>query len=628
VRVLIDFCDPYSNSDGLRCAFDEPTQTLVAHTLAQVKPLLDEVEALSRQGLWCVGYVRYEAAPAFDTALVAHDSTGPLAWFGVYAQALPWPDPPHLDPFDTASASPGNAPATTPQVQWCSHLSPVDFEAQMETIHQAIAAGEFYQVNYTAPLTGEFTDDTCKFFNRLHQAQPNGYAAFIDTGFEQVLSVSPELFFDWHPGSKAQSGQILTRPMKGTAPRGKDAAEDHWLANTLMASPKERAENVMIVDLLRNDLSRIAEPFSVKVPTLFKVQTLPTVLQMVSDVTANTRPGTRLSDVFTALFPCGSVTGAPKVQAMRAIKTLEPQPRGIYCGAIGVVRPGGHATFNVAIRTVTVHGETATCGIGSGITADATANAEWREWQHKRLFLERASVQFSLLETLRLEHGKYVNLIAHLTRLERAARHFSYPFDEALVRQMLEKLAADSMANETNAFAGVADCGVDLHRPGRLKSATQASTWRVRLLLDASGHPSVEKFLLNQSPEPVKLALAATYFEASHSEFTRFKTTRRAHYEAFAPTAPSVFDTLLYNAQGELTECTRGNIALLMNGRWVTPPLHCGLLDGVGRYQYLQQRRLTEAVVRLEDLPRVQALAFINSLRGWLDARQYFPIQV
>lgn len=586
MQVLIDFCDPHGGDSALRCAFDAPHQTLVAQTLAEVKPLLDQVSALSQQGFWCVGYLRYEAAPAFDAALVVHEADGPLAWFGVYPQALPWPD-------ETSAQE-------TTQVSWRTPLSRADFEAHMAHIHQAIAAGEFYQVNYTAPLTGEFTGSPLELFSRLQRAQPQGYAAYIDTGLEQVLSVSPELFFDWQPGLDGHSGQILTRPMKGTAPRGNSPAKDAALALAMQASPKERAENVMIVDLLRNDLSRIAEPFSVQVPELFKVQTLPTVFQMVSDVTARTRPGIRLTEVFAALFPCGSITGAPKVQAMRTLKTLEPEPRGVYCGAIGVVRPGGHASFNVAIRTVTLRGPAARCGIGSGITFDASATAEWQEWQHKRAFLDRASTSFELLETLRLERGEFIHLIAHLARLKRAARHFGYVFDESNIQAALQALRAEVDANH--------------------------SVWRVRLLLAANGQVQVEKFIHNQLPAPVLIAQAATPFAASKSEFTRFKTTRRAHYEAFAPTDPEVFDTLLYNTDCELTECTRGNIALKLDGQWLTPALHCGLLGGVGREMALNEGRLREAVIRLEDLPRVQAVAFVNSLRGWVQARLKTPI--
>jgi len=589
--TLIDFADPLGETNHLRCAFDQPLRTLVAHTHEQVKPVLGAVQAAAKAGLWCVGYVRYEAAPAFDAALQTHPADGVLAWFGVFDQALPWPDD-RDTPVEAA-------------LHWRSSLTREAFDAHMARIHQAIAAGAFYQVNYTTLLHGDFSGDPGALFTRLQRAQPGGYAACIDTGDEQVLSVSPELFFDWD--GSAAGGRILTRPMKGTAARGATPEDDAAQVAALKRSPKERAENVMIVDLLRNDLSRIAQPNSVKVPALFTVQSLPTVHQMVSDVTAGTRAGTTLAEVFGALFPCGSITGAPKVRAMQEICALEPQPRGVYCGAIGVVRPGGHATFNVAIRTVTLRGAQATCGIGSGITADATADAEWQEWQVKQRFLERASTPFELLETLRLQDGVFHNSGAHLARLERAASHFGYAFDAGRVQQTLAALTADASFDLQDGLLPV--------------PKTTSTAWRVRLLLAASGQTRAEKFILNQPLAPVLIALAATHFEASESEFTRFKTTRRAHYEAFAPTDPGVFDTLLYNPQGELTECTRGNIALKLDGVWVTPPLRCGLLDGVGRDIALKDGRLTEQVVRVDDLPRVQAVAFINSLRGWVQAK-------
>ncbi|WP_244618192.1 aminodeoxychorismate synthase component I [Rhodoferax sediminis] len=574
MQTLIDFVATRGDrGSALRAAFGAPREVLAAHTVAQVVPVLQAVDAMARQGRWCVGYLRYEAAPAFDTALAVHGgSDGPLAWFGVHDAAQPWP------PMDIGAGAPG--------AEWQSDLPRTTFEQRMAEIHQAIAAGQLYQVNYTAPLQAEFRGDARAWFMRLRQAQPHGYAAFIDSGTEQVLSVSPELFFDW------RDGRILARPMKGTAPRGATAADDEALAARLAASPKERAENVMIVDLIRNDLSRIAKPFSVRVPRLFHLEALPTVWQMTSDVEALTRDGTTLANVFTALFPCGSITGAPKVQAMRMICDLEPQPRGVYCGAVGVVRPGGHATFNVAIRTVTLRGTAASCGIGSGITADAQAEGEWQEWRHKRAFLERASQPFELLETLALEGGALRDAPAHLARMADAAAHFAYPWDAAHVAGRLRQL-------------------VDAHLQGR---------WRVRLRLDAGGQVQAEAYALDLTPTPVRLRLATSALEEADSEFVRFKTTRRAHYDAFAPSEPDVFDTLLWNRRGEITECTRGNVALLLDGRWVTPALHCGLLGGIGRARWLREGRLAEAVVRVDELQRVQALAFVNSLRGWVDA--------
>ncbi|MBB3639428.1 aminodeoxychorismate synthase component I [Variovorax atrisoli] len=575
-RTLIDFARPHGEAGRLRLCFGAPSRVLAARTAAEVRPVLDAVEALAREGHWCVGYLRYEAAAAFDRAFAVHAADGPLAWFGVHDEALPWPD---------ATGDAALAP-----IGWELDLSRADFDVRMQAIHRAIAHGKLYQLNYTAALHARFHGDAQALFMALRQAQPDGYTAFIDTGEEQVLSVSPELFFDW------QDDRILTRPMKGTAPRGATQAEDEALAQRLRTVPKERAENVMIVDLIRNDLSRIARPFSVQVPRLFHTEALPTVWQMTSDVEARVRESTTLADVFAALFPCGSITGAPKVSAMRMIRDLEPGPRGVYCGAVGVVQPGGHATFNVPIRTVTLRDGKARCGIGSGITADARADAEWEEWRHKRAFLDRAgraaTPSFDLLETLALTDGELRDAPAHLARMAAAAAHFGRPWNHASVASCLDDL----------------------------KARHSAGTWRVRLLLDAQGMPRAEAFAMEAPPARVRLQLATRPFDEAHGEFTRFKTTRRAHYEAFAPTQPGVFDTLLWNRDGEITECTRGNIALLLDGRWVTPPLHCGLLNGIGRANRVRDGQLAEAVVRVEDLPRVQALAFVNSLRGWLDA--------
>ena len=595
ITALIDFVDPLNSAaPRLRHAFGPPCAVLVAHTLAEVRPVLDAVQAAAQQGQWCVGHVAYEAAPAFDAALAVHPADGPLAWFAVYDEALPWP-------ADDEGAQ-GDA-----RVQWHESCSREAFGASVAQIQQAIANGELYQVNLTAPLLGEWTGEPPAnapraLFAALKRAQPGGYAAFIDTGDAQMLSVSPELFFDWQETgekeSEGEGGRILARPMKGTAARGDTPALDAAQAAALRASPKERAENVMIVDLLRNDLSRIAQPFSVRVPRLFHTQALPTVWQMTSDVQAKTRAGTTLADVFGALFPCGSVTGAPKVRAMQMIRRLEPEPRGVYCGAIGVVRPGQQAgaiqaTFNVPIRTVAVQSGRLRCGIGSGITSGALPDAEWQEWRDKRKFLERASMPFDLLETLALEGGQLRHLNEHLQRLTSAAAHFAYPWDGDKAERCLRELA----------------------------QAYPQGLWRVRLLLDARGNARAEAFAMEASPAQVRLQLADRPLVEAHGEFVRFKTTRRAHYDAFTPTAPGVFDSVLFNEQGEITECTRGNVALLLDGQWVTPPLACGLLPGVGRTLALREGKLVQAVVRLEDLPRVQGWAFVNSVRGWIAAR-------
>ena len=586
---LFDFSDPRdAGAQRLRHVFGTPRQVLVAHALHEVRSVVEAAEAAARAGAWVLGWLCYEAAPAFDPALVVHapqEGTA-LAWFAVHDAPGAWPQ------------APAQGAAT---IDWHGQPALAAFEQALAQIQQGIAAGAYYQVNFTAPLRGRFEGDAAALFAALQRAQPGGYAAHVDAGDgTQVLSVSPELFFDWQAGPDGQ-GEILARPMKGTAARGATPAQDAAQAAQLRASPKERAENVMIVDLLRNDLSRIAEPHSVRVPRLFHAEQLPTVWQMTSDVQARTRAGTRLVDVLAALFPCGSVTGAPKVQAMRTIHALEDGPRGVYCGALGLLRPAPQrgagamaATFNVPIRTIELHGAQARCGIGSGIVWGARSDAEWREWETKRAFVERASAPFEILETLALEGGAYRHMAEHLARMRASAAHFGYPFEDAAVHGCLHALA----------------------------EAHPGGPWRVRLLLDARGVPRAEAFALAATPQPVRLALAARPLAQAHSEWVRHKTTRRAHYAAFAPAAGSgVFDTILHNAAGEITETTFGNIAALLDGRWITPPLACGLLPGVGRAVALRTGRVQEGLLRLQDVPRVQQWAFVNSLRGWLEAQ-------
>ena len=387
--------------------------------------------------------------------------------------------------------------------------------------------------------------------------------------------------------------------MKGTAARGATSALDAAQARYLQTAVKERAENVMIVDLLRNELGRIAQTGSVQVPSLFNVQALPTVWQMTSDVRAQLPQGTSLLEVFTALFPCGSVTGAPKRAAMQAIAALETEPRGWYCGALGVVRPDGvggiRATFNVPIRTLVVQGaqhQHLRCGIGCGITADATAAGEWQKWRTKQAFIERVSMDFEIVTTMALQDGVFRHLPLHLQRLQEAAAHFGYPLDTRALELTLHHVR-------------------DTHPNG---------LWRVRLALGREGLFDSQVVVCAPPPPVAYLQLATAPIAQAQGEFVRFKTSRRAHYEHFAPPA-HLFDTVLWNEAGEITEGTRGNVAALMEGQWVTPALSCGLLNGVGCQVALAEGRMVEGVIRVEDVPRVQQWAFVNSLRGWMPAQ-------
>lgn len=313
---------------------------------------------------------------------------------------------------------------------------------------------------------------------------------------------------------------------------------------------------------------------------------------MTSTIAAETVPGTDLAQIFAALFPCGSITGAPKIAAMQAIAELEASPRGAYCGALGVAQPGGAALFSVGIRTVAIAGGQAECGLGSGVTWDSSPAAEYDECQVKRRFLLRASAAFDLLESIRLEDGAFWLLDRHLERLARAAEHFGFPFDRGAIERSLAEVAA--------------------------RHATGAHA--VRLLLSRSGTVKTENSPPPVTPPHPKVALASAPV-SSDDEFLRYKTTNRAVYEAFAPKNPDVFDTLLYNERGEITEFTRGNVALALDGKWVTPPEASGLLPGTLRSELLAQGKLAERIVRREDLARATALWFLNSLRGTVTVR-------
>lgn len=611
--ALLDFPGPTPDAPGQpqaprqRWRFDRPTRWLVAHDPSQVPALLDAAHAYAQAGQWCVGWVAYEAAPGLNPYLPvkALPPGQPYAVWAVFDKAQPWP----LDDEVLPTAQPWS---TGP---WQADLDTATAQARIAQIHELIRAGEVYQINLTTQLHGAFEGEPASlwsYFMALRRSQPQGYGLMLDARAAcrapgAVLSVSPELFFDW------DGGTITTRPMKGTAARGLDAVSDQAAAAHLQASAKERAENLMIVDLLRNDLSRVAEVGSVKVPSLFDVQALPTVWQMTSTITARSRAGLKLSEAFAALFPCGSVTGAPKRQAMHHIARLERGPRGVYCGAVGLMAPGGRVTFNVPIRTVCLNTPpppapwSAHCGIGSGITLDATPEGETAEWHAKQAFLKRADQPFQLLESLRLDAGRIARQGLHLARLSSSAQHFGWRRDEALSQHLQEALDQVSQTHPQGVH-------------------------KVRLLLDVHGHVDVQANPLSgpgsvahDLPLPDDAAqvdvMLATHAMPDADDFVRHKTTRREAYAAFAP-PPGIFDTLLYNQAGELTEFTIGNLAIqLGDGHWYTPPLSAGLLPGVMRASLIQQGVLQERTVLLADLKSAQGLALLNSVRGWLPVK-------
>jgi para-aminobenzoate synthetase/4-amino-4-deoxychorismate lyase len=572
--------------------FGTPVRTVVAGRLDEVVDALRAVDAASAAGLWAAGFVSYDAAPAFDPAFVVPRSRGgagdglPLVWFGLYE-----------GPVDPAGLTPLGAPPEPPG-PWRSSMPRAAYETALAEVKQAIRRGDTYQTNLTLRLTTGWDGGAADpdRYLRLLGAQGEAFGAYLDLGRHHVLSVSPELFF-------ARSGERLTtRPMKGTARRGRSSQEDEARLAALRCSGKDRAENVMITDLLRNDLGRVAAPGTVDVPALCVPERFPTVWQLTSTVTADVAPERGLAEVFGALFPCGSITGAPKIATMSLIAELETDARGLYCGAVGVVAPGGDATFSVAIRTVVADTlrRTATYGVGSGVTVDSTPAGEHDELLAKAAVLTApAAPAFDLLETLRLEDGRWWQRDAHLRRLARSAAYFGRPDPVPAAAAALDAVA--------------------LTRPeGR---------WRVRLVVDPGGCARTEAApLLPSSEAPMSLALAADPVDPD-DVFLAHKTTWR---QAYAPhrrraAALGADDTLLWNTRGEVTETTHGNVAVRDGDDWWTPPVSCGLLPGVERELALAEGRVRERVLTVAALRAVLGrggeLWFLNSVRGWRRAQ-------
>ena len=451
--------------------------------------------------------------------------------------------------------------------------------------------GDTYQVNFTFPLCARLALDPWALFSSLFHTQRPRYAAYLDTGRFAIASVSPELFFDW------RDDRLSTRPMKGTAPRGGSPRADDLQAQALAASEKDRAENLMIVDMLRNDLGRVAQLGSVEVGELFAIERYPTLLQMTSSVEARTSAG--LPEIMAALFPCASVTGAPKVRTMEIIAQTEQAPRGVYTGAIGYVGPGRRARFNVAIRTVVVDRESGeSCyGVGSGVVADSSAAGEYAECLLKARILSEAP--FRLLETMRWtpQEGFFLGG-QHVDRLLASAAFFGGDVSRPAVEAELQALA------------------------GRLREAS-----RVRLLVDLDGRVEIEatrldtRFSHPDSPfstgdlTSVPVALAKTPVEET-SPWLYHKTTRREVYDRALRESPGVEEVILWNSRGEVTESCRANVVLDLGDGFVTPQVASGLLAGTYRASLLGKGRVREQVVKVADLAQARRLFLVNSVRG------------
>ncbi|HOZ48879.1 MAG TPA: aminodeoxychorismate synthase component I [Candidatus Hydrogenedentes bacterium] len=547
--------------------FDDPERIVSASTLGEVRDCLASVESAVSGGLMAAGFITYEAASGLHSELVTQKATElPLACFGLFRKCS-----------DTAAMAEGTGAMDLGP--WQAAVSREEYLNGVNRIRSLIAAGDTYQVNYTFPLRARFAGDPVGWFRRLVDAQPTEYGAYLDFGRFKVLSVSPELFF------RLDGRRLTTRPMKGTRPRGRFREEDERLRRELLASEKERAENAMIVDLLRNDMGRVSETGSVCVSDLFTAEPYPTVWQMTSTITSETKAS--FGDIVAALFPSGSVTGAPKVRTMQIIGELEPAPRGVYCGAVGWLMPGRQAQFNVAIRTVlidTLKGA-ASYHVGSGITWDSEASAEYEECMAKARVLDACGAEFELVESLRYDGG-YFLLDEHVDRMRWSAERLGFRFEQNTIRSALGAAPLGSHPQKVRLL---------LHRTGACRTETQPiepiGEWRVGL-----------------AREPID----------TNDLFLYHKTTARAVYAQLKSGRPDCDDVILWNRRGEVTESTIANVVAELDGKRVTPPVACGLLPGTMRADLLRSGEICERVVPMAGLTRATRIWLVNSVRKWI----------
>jgi len=588
-------CPPFVLLDDARAEgaaparlFLHPAEVLTAHTSTEIPALLDAIETARARGLHAAGYLAYEAGKGLASAWRgAADTAGkdaPVGWFGLFGEVL------RIDADAVSSLLPDPASAWVGTVR--PRMARADYLAAIDAVLELIRGGDIYQANYTFRADVPVQGNPLAAYARLRRTARAGYGGFVWTGAQAIASLSPELFF------ALRGREVMARPMKGTAARLADAGADAAAARALANDPKQRAENLMIVDLIRNDLSRVAVPGSVAVPDLFRVESYPTIHQLVSDVAATLPARAGAVDILRAAFPCGSITGAPKVRAMEIIDALEAEPRGIYTGSIGFIDAAGDAAFNVAIRTLIFPSQRglqegaacATLGLGSGIVADSQPVEEWRECLAKGEFVGAAGESFDLIETMLFDPVEGVQrLEGHLARMKASAAALGFTFDRHGARNSLQSATF------------------------RLRSAA-----RVRMRLASSGALAVEVSPLPRLAElPVPVAVQAAPMAADDFRLSH-KTSLRAAYDAARAESGAV-EVVFVDEPGFVTEGSWSNVFVERDGQLLTPPLSLGLLPGVLRAELIEKGRAVESHLRLNDL---QNGFFIgNSLRGLVPAR-------
>jgi para-aminobenzoate synthetase / 4-amino-4-deoxychorismate lyase len=572
------FCQDRDPLQPARIRFDDLAEIVQTRQPSEVLAKLEAVERAVEDGLYAAGFMTYEAASGIDEAMRTHPvGELPLVWFGLFRRMI--------EPDSKVESGSRGGFSVGP---WLPSITREQYDWAIDRIRDYIARGHTYQVNYAFRLRAEFRGDSWDFFRRLCRAQRGQYGAYLDIGQHVICSVSPELFFELN------GDLLVARPMKGTYPRGLTCEGDRRRRLRLAQSIKDRAENAMVVDMMRNDVGRVARPGSVIVASAFDVEKYPTLYQMTSTVAARTSAS--IAEIMNAAFPSASITGAPKIRTMEIIRELEPDCRGVYTGCIGWIAPGRKARFSVAIRTVTIdrHTSRAEYGVGGGIVWDSDKTGEFAECATKAAVLTAETPQFELLETLLYDREVGFSLLdGHLERLAESAEYFDFAVDMQEVRNRLDAFARGL--------------------PG--------GAHRVRLLMGQNGQISVESAPLPAEirPGPVRLKLADRPI-SSRNVFLYHKTTCRGVYEAAYASRGDCDDVLLWNEQGAATETTIANLVVEKGGRLITPPVSCGVLPGVFREHLLHTGEIEEQIVSVEDVKSAQRLFAVNSVRGWMPA--------
>lgn len=550
--------------------FADPVEVISTAQSSEVISCLERTEARTREGYYAAGFIAYEAAGGFDAALDTHEPDGrlPLLWFGIYREPEPLP------------ASAFSAGDVFEIGAWRPLMEESAYTGSINAIRGHIKAGDTYQVNYTFPMRAPFTGDAWTWFVSLLSSQCASYCAYLDLDDYRICSLSPELFVS------VQGRHVISKPMKGTVTRGLNWQEDRSQEAALRRSSKNLAENLMIVDMVRNDFGRVAEIGSVHVDRLFELERYPTVFQLTSTVSMKT-PAT-LTQLLAAAFPCASITGAPKAKTMELIRTLEGGPRGVYTGTIGFMAPGRQAQFNVAIRTALIdsHDGNAEYRVGGGIVWDSEPRKEYAECLSKAAVLNRHLPDFELLASLRWEpQAGYWLLDRHLRRLRRSAAYFGFELSPEQIRRQLRGHAAG------------------LSEP-----------CKVRLTVDRRGRVAISSSPLKPL-DGMEVGLAPAPCD-TRTPFHCNKTTYRASYSDAVPEGCD--DAILWNADGALTESTIANIVRAGERGLQTPPARRGLLPGILRERLLEREIIDEADITVDDLARDGRLYLLNSVRGWM----------